>query len=72
MTTDSNRPAPRPGQVWWNARAMRYAIVYGRALHDQWRVMTFPPSNISGSSGFRYGRWRRVPEGYDLIKEPSR
>ena len=67
----STTPRPRPGQVYWHEEKCRFTVVCGRELHGGWRVMSFP-ARFAGTGGFRYGRWRRVPNGYRLVKEPKR
>lgn len=67
--TQPDRPDPRPGQVWWNWRTETHVVVCGRVLRGRWRVLFIP---LGSPSAMRYGKWKRAPEDYRMVKEPKR
>ena len=61
-----DRPTLRPGQVYWNRVLCCLVVVYGRAVRGGWRIVRIPEGTPS------YGKWRRVPRGWELLREPKR
>ena len=66
----TDRPDPRPGQVYWNPATLRFVVVCGRVRRRGWRHLSFP-GGACGFGDMRYGHWRTVPRGYRLVKEPK-